>query len=111
MLQPETVVMRACKPLESLFADGLLLCDLETGDVISLNATAHAIWEAMAEPITIAAICEALQQRFAVSEDQCLRDLATALAEFERRRFVRMRPAVEPSLPARAVNDGDALSI
>jgi hypothetical protein len=89
MLQPETVVMRTCKPLESLFLDGLLLCDMETGDVLSLNVTARAIWEAIAEPVTVAAICEALQRRFAVSEDQCLQDLTTALTEFERRGFVR----------------------
>ena len=111
MLQPKTVVMRSCEPFESLFADGLLLCDLKTGDVLSLNATARAIWEAIAEPVTIATIGEALQRRFAVSEDQCLRDLTTALTEFERRGFVRITPAAEPSIPARAANDGDALSI
>jgi len=111
MLQPTTVVMRTGKPLESLIADGLMVCDLETGDLLSLNATARAIWEAIAEPATITAICETLQQRFAVGESQCLRDLATALAEFERRGFVRITPPTEPSIPAQAATDGDALSL
>jgi hypothetical protein len=111
MLQPKTVAMRAGKPLEGLIADGLMLCDVETGHLLSLNATARAIWEAIAKPATITAICEALQQRFAVSESQCLRDLTTALTEFERRGFVRITPPSEPPAPAQAETDGDALSL
>jgi hypothetical protein len=111
MLQPNTVVMRAGTSLETMIADGLMLCDLETGNLLSLNVTARAIWEAIAAPVTIAAISEALQRRFAVSEDQCLRDLTTALTEFDRRGFVQIRPAAELSPSARAANDVDALSI
>jgi hypothetical protein len=111
MLQSKTVVMRAGKSFEALVADGLMLCDLETGNLLSLNVTARAIWEAMAAPVTIAAICEVLERRFAVSKDECLRDLTTALAEFERRGFVRTTPAAALSLSAEAANDVDALSL
>jgi hypothetical protein len=111
MLQPKTVVMRAGKSFEAFVADGLMLCDLETGNLLSLNVTARAIWEAIAAPVTIAAISEALQRRFAVSEDECLRDLTTALAEFERRGFVQIALAAELSPSARAANDVDALSL
>lgn len=95
MLQSETLVMRASKPLESVVADGLMLCNLETGDILSLNVTARAIWEAIAEPVTIATICETLRRRFIVDEVWCLRDVTTALSEFERRRFVRITPPSE----------------
>jgi hypothetical protein len=69
-----------------------MLCDLETGDILSLNATARAIWEAIAEPVTVVAICETLQRRFAVDAAECLQDVTEALNEFEQRKFVRMTP-------------------
>jgi hypothetical protein len=69
-----------------------MLCDLETGDILSLNATARAIWEATAKPVTIASLCETLQRRFAVDAAECLQDVTEALNEFERRKFVRMTP-------------------
>lgn len=92
MRHPETIVMRANAPLESGINDCLMLCDLETGDILSLNATARAIWEAIAEPITLAGLCDALQRRFAVDDAQCLQDVTVALSEFERHRFVRLAP-------------------
>jgi hypothetical protein len=111
VLEPETMVTRASKPLESRIADGLMLCDLETGDILSLNATARALWEAIAEPVTISAICETVQRRFVVDEAQCLRDVTAALSEFERRGFVRITPAAPPASSAEAAIAGDALSI
>jgi hypothetical protein len=111
MLQPETLIMRAGKPFESTVADGLMLCSLETSGILSLNVTARAIWEAIAEPVTILAICETLQRRFVVDEVECLRDVTVALSEFELRGFVRIMPAAQPARPGRAANDGDALSI
>jgi hypothetical protein len=95
MLHQKTLVMRANAPLESQVEDGLMLCDLETGDILSLNPTARAIWEAIAEPVTIGAICQTLQRRFTVEEDKCLLDVTAALSEFERRKFVRITPPAE----------------
>jgi hypothetical protein len=95
MLHQKTMVMRANAPLESQVENGLILCDLETGDILSLNPTARAIWEAIAEPATVAAICETLQHRFIVEENECLLDVTAALSEFERRRFVRITPPAE----------------
>ena len=92
MLQPTTMVVRAGEPFESLIADGLMLCHLETGDLLSLNATARAIWEAIAGPATIAAICETLQRRFVVGWTECLQDVTAAVNELEQRGFVRVTP-------------------
>jgi hypothetical protein len=111
MLEPDTLVARASKPLESQVADGLMLCDLESGDILSLNATARAIWEAIAAPTTIPAICETLRRLFIVDETECLRDVTAALSEFERRGFVQIKPYVELSVQPGAAIDGDALSI
>ena len=97
MVQPMTVVRRANAPLESRIEDCLLLCDLDTGDILSLNATARAIWEAIAEPTTIISICETLQSRFAVDDALCLRAVTTAVSEFERRKFVLVTAGVVDS--------------
>ena len=98
-----TVVTRANAPLENGIDDCLMLCNLATGDILSLNATARAIWEAIAEPATITAICETLQRSFAVDAAECLRDVTEALNEFERRKFVQMRaPAELADAPQRA---------
>ncbi len=90
-----TIVSRANTPLESGINDCLMLCDLNTGDILSLNASARAIWEATAKPVTITKICETLQHRFAVDAAECLRDVTEALNEFERRKFIQMRPTSE----------------
>lgn len=95
MRHPGTVVMRTHAPLETGVDDSLMLCDLQSGDILSLNATARAIWEAIADPVTIAAICETLQRRFAVDAAACRQDVTAALNEFERRKFVRMTPPAE----------------
>ncbi|HUE11255.1 MAG TPA: PqqD family protein [Steroidobacteraceae bacterium] len=72
-----------------------MLFNVETADILSLNATARAIWEAIAEPVTIATVCETLQRRFVVDAAACLQDVAAALNEFERRGFVRITPPAE----------------
>jgi hypothetical protein len=111
MLQPQTVAARTGKPFASQIADSLLLCDLETGDLLSLNTTARAIWEAIAEPATIATICEVLQRRFSVDEAECLRDVTAALSEFERRGFVRLTAAADAADTPKAAIDRNALSV
>ena len=92
MPHPETMVTRAIAPLQTNSGDSLMVCDLESGDILALNSTARAIWEAVAEPATIASICERLQRSFVVDEDDCVQAVAAALSEFERRGFVRMTP-------------------
>jgi len=92
MLDPATVVVRAIEPLESAIEDGLMLCDVETGDILTLNATARVIWEATADRVAISAICAKLQSRYAVEGAQCLEAVTAALNELELRGFVRLTP-------------------
>jgi hypothetical protein len=96
MLHPESVVMRWTAPLETPQFESLFLCDIDTGEILALNVTARAIWEAIKHPITIKALCEILQCRFTVSEAECLQAVTETLGRFEQYKFARFASPTNP---------------
>ncbi|MET4697314.1 PqqD family protein of HPr-rel-A system [Constrictibacter sp. MBR-5] len=59
---------------------GYVVLDVEAGKYLHLNATALRVWEMLEEPMTFAALCAALQERFDVEPDRCAKEVG-ALAE------------------------------
>ncbi len=86
------LVTRAVAPLETSFGDGVMLCDIESGDTFALNVTAAAIWEAIRQPATVAEIRQKLQQRFEVDDAACAEAVTLTLGELHKRKFVRIEP-------------------
>lgn len=63
--------------------DTLVMLDVESGQYVGLNKTATVIWDALAEPVTPAALQELLLARFDVPADQCAVAIERLLSEFE----------------------------
>jgi hypothetical protein len=60
--------------------DGIVMLDPETDRYLRLNATGRLIWEALAEPATVADLARVLSERSAVSTDRAEAD-AVAFVE------------------------------
>jgi hypothetical protein len=88
----DPLVTRAAQPLETPFGDGLMLCDVGTGDTAALNVTAAAIWQAIAQPTAVSDVRRALQRQFAVDDATCAAAVESTLAELEARGFIRLTP-------------------
>lgn len=61
--------------------DSFVMVNIDTGKYVALNATAAAVWEALAEPCSADAIAERLQGRFAVAPDECQSAVTALLAK------------------------------
>ena len=59
--------------------DELLAIDAQAGYCYSLNETAGRVWELMAVPMPVSAVCAQLRQEFAVDEATCLRETLALL--------------------------------
>jgi Coenzyme PQQ synthesis protein D (PqqD) len=61
--------------------DSFVMINIESGQYVALNATASAIWDALAEPCSEADIVGGLLQRFEVGADDCRSAVSTMLAQ------------------------------
>ena len=59
--------------------DELLAIDAQAGYCYSLNETAGRVWELIAAPMPVSAVCAQLRQEFAVDEATCLRETLALL--------------------------------
>jgi hypothetical protein len=55
--------------------DELLAIDPERQLCFSMNGTASEVWEMLAEPQTVAGLCQSLLLRYEVDPDECERDV------------------------------------
>ncbi len=55
----------------STIDDAFVMVNIDTGTYVALNATAGAVWEAMAAPVEQTGIEQALLAHFAVSAEAC----------------------------------------
>ena len=69
--ESDTIVHRAKEVAFSQLDDELLAIDAQSGYCYSLNETAGKVWELIAEPTSIHAICAQLRQSYAVEEAIC----------------------------------------
>lgn len=59
--------------------DELLAIDAQAGYCYSLNETAGCVWELIATPMPVSAVCAQLRREFAVDEATCLRETLSLL--------------------------------
>lgn len=55
--------------------DSVILLDRENGSCYALNATGSRIWDLIAEPVSIDALCQTICTEFSVDRDTCERDV------------------------------------
>lgn len=73
-----------CARAEGLVASEIdgeaVILSIDSGSFFNLNPMGTRIWDMVETPATIADICAALQQRFAVSADECRNDVTGFIA-------------------------------
>jgi len=77
--EAHTVVRRGKEVLFSQLDDELLAIDAEDGFCYSLNETAGRVWDLIATPLPVAAVCARLCKEYAVDEATCLREVTNLL--------------------------------
>jgi hypothetical protein len=60
----------------------MLAMDERAGYFYSMTPTAHRVWELLAQPMTLQALCAQLCQEFAVDEATCLGQVQRLLAQW-----------------------------
>ncbi len=70
-IEPTTILQRSKDIAFSQLDDELLALDAQAGYCYSLNETAGRVWDLIAAPVSIEAICAQLQREYAVDEPTC----------------------------------------
>jgi len=74
-----SVVQRAKDVPFSQLDDELLAIDAQAGYCYSLNETAGRVWELIAVPLSIRAVCTQLREHYAVDETICQQEVIMLL--------------------------------
>lgn len=86
-----TVERRAVDLIFSQLDQDFLAIDVESGYCYSLNRSAERIWQLIAQPVSIAAICAQVGEIYQVDEATCLADVTELLAALQGAGLVEVR--------------------
>ena len=78
-IEANTLVQRGKDISFSQLDDEMLAIDAQAGFCYSLNETAGRVWDLIATPISLDAICAQLGRQFAVDEQTCRREVTALL--------------------------------
>lgn len=87
-LTPESCVVRSEEFITSTVDNELVMMSLEKGTYYGLDAIGSQIWENIAAPITIDALCQKLVDAFEVDPAQCQADVLAFLNELHQEGMV-----------------------
>jgi hypothetical protein len=79
LLSDTTLVQRGKDIPFSQLDDELLAIDAQAGYCYSLNETAGRVWDMIATPMSLGAICAQLRREYAVDEPTCRREVTALL--------------------------------
>ncbi|MBM3333431.1 PqqD family protein [Candidatus Sumerlaeota bacterium] len=78
-IDPSAIVQRGRDIPFSQLDDELLAVDAQAGYCYSLNETAGRVWDLIATPTPVSAVCEQLRGQYAVGEAICQREVVQLL--------------------------------
>lgn len=78
------LITRGSGLLEAEVDGEMVALHIDNGACYSFNATAYRIWQLVEQPRTLAELCGALQQSFAVDPATCEQDVRLLLADLAR---------------------------
>jgi hypothetical protein len=87
-LTPDSRVVRSEEFITSTVDNELVMMSLEKGTYYGLDAIGSQIWEHIAAPITIDALCQNLVDAFEVDPAQCQTDVLAFLNELHKEGMV-----------------------
>lgn len=74
-----TVVGRAVDVPFARVHDEMLALDEQAGYYYVMNETSSRVWDLIAEPVSVSAVCDQLLEEFAVDDATCQRDVLQLL--------------------------------
>jgi len=90
MITPDTTVCRLEHVLAGSLGDETVTMDVNQGRYYGLNRTACRLWELMSEPVAVRGLCDKLAAEFAVSPEQCERDVLNFVKDLQTRGLVQV---------------------
>ena len=78
-LEENTILQRGKDIPFSQLDDELLAVDAQAGYCYVLNETAGRVWDLIAAPMSLEAICAQLQKEYHIDEQTCRREVTTLL--------------------------------
>lgn len=92
MISASDTIVRNESTLSSAMDDELIMIDIASGKYIAIDRIGAAIWEAIAQPITVDALADTLADRYAAPRAQIRDDVLAFLNKLAARDFVRLAP-------------------
>jgi len=87
MMTGSMTIARRTGPLTAAVNDEIVMLDPEQGAFFGLNPVASRIWELIATPTTIDAICAVLTDEYEVDEPACRRAVSDFLQQLAESRL------------------------
>jgi hypothetical protein len=84
----DSQVVRSPNQVWTAIGDELVMFNFEAGKYFGVNAVGAAVWERIEQPARVADICADLEQKFAVSSEQCASGVLKFLRSLEERGLV-----------------------
>lgn len=70
--------------------DETVMMSVEKGQYFGLNPVASRVWEVLAEPIQVSALCDQLRKEFDVDLETCRQDVLDLLQKLVRWEMIRV---------------------
>lgn len=87
-LSLSSTVTRSDEPLGASLPDGMVLFSATQGQYYTFDEITTDIWNQLAQPVVVAALCRSLEHRFDVTAVQCETDVLRLLEALRTRGLV-----------------------
>lgn len=85
----QTLLQRKLEIMTADMKGDMVMMDVETGKYYNLGDVGGRIWALLEQPITLATLADRLTQEYAVSKEQCLKDIMPFVQALLERGLVR----------------------
>lgn len=80
-ISPSTTVQRQDDHPNSDIGEEVVVMNMDRGNYYGLGTTGTRIWQLIAEPARVDAVCTTLQQEYKVTESECLAQVCNFLEQ------------------------------
>lgn len=91
MIDRNSEVVRSTKPLATEIDGEAVLMDVDSGSYFNLDAVGTAVWNRLADPVRVDALCAALAQDYDAPDDVIERDVLAFLTRLHDNRLIALR--------------------
>lgn len=85
----QTLLQRKLEIMTADMKGDMVMMDVETGKYYNLGDVGGRIWALLEQPITLGTLADRLTQEYAVSKEQCLKDIMPFVQALLERGLVR----------------------